>query len=168
MKRYFYNDGTNRFGPCSIEELKAANIKPTTEVWENGMENWTAAINVEELKHLFEGGENTPPPFTPNNSAGNFNQNNSNSYNQPQRDIPPTHLVWSILTTILCCMPLGIVAIIYSSKVETAYNRGDYKMALKYSNDAKNFSIASLIVGAVTTIIVIILQVASVISLGAW
>ena len=38
---------------------------------------------------------------------------------------PDNNLVWAILSTILCCLPLGIVAIVYASKVDGLYNQGD-------------------------------------------
>lgn len=31
----------------------------------------------------------------------------------------PNHLVWAILTTLFCCLPLGVVSIVYASQVDT-------------------------------------------------
>ena len=62
----------------------------------------------------------------------------------PQGGMPPrpdSYLVWAILTTVLCCMPLGIVAIVKSSQVESRYNQGDYAGAQKASEDAKKWCI---------------------------
>ena len=35
---------------------------------------------------------------------------------QGQRE-PENYLVWAILCTVLCCLPIGIVSIVYSTKV---------------------------------------------------
>jgi hypothetical protein len=51
--------------------------------------------------------------------------------------MPPNHLVWSILTTLLCCLPFGIVAIVYSSKVEPRFLGGDIAGAQQASAKAK-------------------------------
>ena len=34
---------------------------------------------------------------------------------------PSNYLVWAILTTILCCLPLGIASIVFSSQVNTKW-----------------------------------------------
>ena len=49
---------------------------------------------------------------------------------KPQR--PDNFLAWSILSTIFCCIPLGVVSIVYASKVNTLYAAGFYDLA----NDA--------------------------------
>ncbi|PCE64890.1 CD225/dispanin family protein [Sediminicola luteus] len=54
---------------------------------------------------------------------------------------PDNHLALSIICTICCCTPLGIVALVYSSKVDSAYFRGEHQEALDYSKKAKNWSI---------------------------
>lgn len=54
---------------------------------------------------------------------------------------PDTNLVWAILCTVLCCLPLGIVAIVKSTSVKKLWNQGRYDEAQKAANDAKKFSI---------------------------
>lgn len=49
---------------------------------------------------------------------------------------PKNYLVESILVTLLCCLPFGIVGIIHATKVETLWNSGQRDAALKASNDA--------------------------------
>lgn len=49
---------------------------------------------------------------------------------------PPTNLVWAILSTILCCMPLGIAAIVFAAQVNTKYYTYGYEEAKKYSDRA--------------------------------
>ena len=70
----------------------------------------------------------------------------------PQENIPPmpkTWLVESILVTLLCCLPFGIVGIIKASKVETFYYRGMYEEARRASSDARTFILIGVILGFV-------------------
>jgi hypothetical protein len=52
MQKYYYNDGANRFGPFTIEELQAKNISADTPIWYDGMSNWVKAGELEELKSI--------------------------------------------------------------------------------------------------------------------
>src|SRR6476469_82009 len=49
----------------------------------------------------------------------------------------PNYLVFAILTTVLCCLPTGIPAIIYASQVNTKLQLGDVAGAQASSNNAK-------------------------------
>ena len=51
-----------------------------------------------------------------------------------KKKMPEDYLVWSILTTVFCCQPLGIVAIVYSAKVESRFLCGDYDGAQEASD----------------------------------
>jgi hypothetical protein len=51
----------------------------------------------------------------------------------------PNYLVQSILVTLFCCLPLGIVAIIKAAEVNTKLQAGDYEGALASSEQAKKF-----------------------------
>lgn len=54
---------------------------------------------------------------------------------------PDNNMLWSILTTILCCPPLGIVGIINASKVEGLYSSGKYAEAQAAAQQAKKFAL---------------------------
>jgi hypothetical protein len=62
---------------------------------------------------------------------------------------PSNYLVWSILVTILCCLPVGIPAIVNAARVDVAWSHGDYAGAQMYSAKAKKFSIIAAAVGGV-------------------
>ena len=66
---------------------------------------------------------------------------------------PDNYLVWAILTTLLCCLPFGIVSIVYSSKVDSLYYAGDYTNAQQAADKAKKWAMWS----ALSSIIVIVL-----------
>lgn len=65
--------------------------------------------------------------------------------NQPP--CPDNHMVGAILCTIFCCLPLGIVAIIKASQVNTLYLRGDYNAACIRASEAKTWTVVSVILG---------------------
>ena len=72
---------------------------------------------------------------------------------QPKPDYAPpkpnNHLVWAILTTIFCCLPFGIPAIVYASKVDGQYATGDYQGAEDSAKKAKTWSLVGTIVGGI-------------------
>lgn len=78
---------------------------------------------------------------------------------------PENYLVWAILSTILCCLPLGIVSIIKSTEVNKKWAEGDYAGAHKASADAKKFATWAAIAGLVIAVIYGILMAVGV--LGA-
>jgi hypothetical protein len=61
--------------------------------------------------------------------------------NNPVGNPPDNNLVWAILCTVMCCLPLGIVAIIKSTKVKELWAQGDHAGAQKAADDAKKYSI---------------------------
>ncbi|MBA4608706.1 CD225/dispanin family protein [Aeromicrobium sp. Marseille-Q0843] len=77
---------------------------------------------------------------------------------------PPNNLVWAILTTIFCCLPLGVVSIVYAAQVNGKFAAGDLAGAQESSRKAKQWAIWSVIaffVALVIYLIVIFLVVAN-------
>jgi len=148
MQKYHYTDGTNSFGPFTIEELRFKGITPDTYVWAEGMPNWVLAKDVPLLASLFTSNENqagdqpyytNPYPSTPQipNPAGNgYRVNNGNP--------PKTYLIESILSTILCCWPLGIPSIVYAARVEKKFYAGDILGAEQDSANAKKWILINI------------------------
>ncbi|KAA3625115.1 MAG: CD225/dispanin family protein [Flavobacterium sp.] len=79
--------------------------------------------------------------------------------NNPAGTPPDNNLVWAIICTVLCCLPLGIVAIIKSTKVKELWLQGDHAGAQKAADDAKKYSIWGMVVGGVVVILYIIFVV---------
>lgn len=65
----------------------------------------------------------------------------------PQEPQPPTYLARSIVSTIIGCVPFGIVAIVKASHVEGAWKAGRYEEAKAYSRAARKWSLISFLVG---------------------
>lgn len=75
---------------------------------------------------------------------------------------PDNYLVWAILSTVFCCLPLGIVAIVKASKVDALWAQDLQEEAIEAANDAKKWSI----IGAVAGVLGVVLYVVFCLVLG--
>jgi hypothetical protein len=75
----------------------------------------------------------------------------------PQGKPPPSYLPWAIVTTILCCLPAGVVSIVYAAQVNGKWMAGDAEGAWRSSKNAKTWAIVSGIAGPVTAVLLLIL-----------
>jgi len=66
---------------------------------------------------------------------------------------PDNNLIWAILCTVLCCLPLGIIAIIKSTKVKELWALGDHAGAEKAAADAKKYSIWGALISVALMVI---------------
>jgi hypothetical protein len=80
-------------------------------------------------------------------------------YGMPAGPAPDNYLVWAILSTVLCCLPLGIVSIIKSTQVNTLWAQGQYDEARKSAADAKKWAMWSAISTAIVYVVIIIIYV---------
>ncbi|NMH86079.1 CD225/dispanin family protein [Flavivirga algicola] len=62
--------------------------------------------------------------------------------NRPPR--PNSYLALAIISTIMCCLPTGIVSIIYATKVNSNYEDGKYEEANSASKNAKIWGLVSI------------------------
>ena len=51
------------------------------------------------------------------------------------------YMIFSILCTLLCCLPLGIAGIVYAAKINSLQKIGDYAGAKEAAKKAKLFTI---------------------------
>jgi hypothetical protein len=76
------------------------------------------------------------------NQAGDF---------QPVRI--SNNLVWAILSTLFCCLPLGIVAIVYAAQVDSKLAAGDIAGARQSAQSAATWSWVSFGLGILSGLI---------------
>ena len=108
---------------------------------------------------------NTPPPPPPPPPGGGGPPPPPPSYGAPQVPgpqgaPPPNYLVWAILTTIFCCLPLGVASIVFSTQVNSKWAMGDVAGAQSASANAKKFAMWAAIVWVALVILYIIAVVA--------
>ncbi len=184
MQYYIIQNGLQK-GPYSLEELRMLNVTPETEVWTEGLTNWTKARNVASLAPLFAGmgGSQTnygpqgyqqagtqPPGYQPGYQQSGYQQPGfQQAYQQPgyqqpyqQQPMnggypPKTWMVESILVLIFCCLPFGIVGVVYASKVDGLYHSGRYAEAEQASRDAGKWTKIGFFIGLGVLILYIIL-----------
>lgn len=99
-------------------------------------------------------------PYQTNNNQ----MDNLDEFSRPPK--PDNNLVLSIVGTVLglcspCCIGLilGIVAIVFSSQVDTKYNQGDYNAAIDSAKKAKTFALIAIglfVVGIIINIIMLL------------
>lgn len=80
---------------------------------------------------------------------------------RPQRSTEeiPNHLVLAILVTVLCCLPFGIVSIVYAASVDGKVAAGDIEGARRASDNAKLWAIIGAVPGFIIMAIYFLLMV---------
>ncbi len=66
----------------------------------------------------------------------------------PLRMTVGNNLVWAILATLFCCLPTGIVAIVYAAQVDSKVSAGDIAGAQASARNAATWSWVSFGLGA--------------------
>jgi len=164
---YHVARNNQQLGAFPKEDLLArynrGEILPTDLVWTEGMPTWQPASQVFGAPIAPAGTDipapATPPPYAPPPvmippvpATGIATPISSNASRPPK---PDNYLVWAILTTLLCCLPFGVVAIIFAAQVDGKYNSGDYEGAKDSSAKAKKFSLIALIAGVAVAVLYI-------------
>jgi hypothetical protein len=73
----------------------------------------------------------------------------------------PDYLGWSIAATVLCCLPMGIIAIVFSVKANNAKSAGDLRTAAEAANQAKIWLYVSVGLGLAVSLIYGLVFIAS-------
>lgn len=81
----------------------------------------------------------------------------------PSGPPPKNWLVESILVTLFCCLPFGIVGIINASSVNTKYAAGDYAGAAQASEQAGKWTKIGFFVGLASIAVWVVLSVLGVV-----
>jgi hypothetical protein len=166
--QYWINHNGVQSGPVDADGIKELALTSRAYVWHPGLSDWVKITQVPELEGLFEVVDEPATvgqPLQPQNTAPAQQPMNPQPVNtQPEGDpepCPPTNLVWAIITTVLCCLPAGIVAIIYAMKVTNKYREGDIEGAKRASEVGAWWCIASIILGILSMPLISLLQVSS-------
>jgi hypothetical protein len=102
--------------------LQSGQISSNDLAWQEGMPQWVPVRSIP--------GVATGAPPLPSNPQAAY----------PPNLVPstiPNYLVQSILVTLFCCLPLGIVAIINAAQVNNKITAGDMAGAMEASKKAK-------------------------------
>lgn len=83
----------------------------------------------------------------------------------------PNHLVWAILVTIFCCLPFGIVSIVYAAQVDGKLARGDVEGTRQASQNAKTWAWVAFGVGIIpvlASLVIFVLMPIIAVLLSEW
>lgn len=156
MRIWIYLNGVQQ-GPYTSEEIEAMHLAPSTPVWYEGLSQWMPASEAPLTSTLVESVlqedvvcERQADDMSAKSEARIYR------HSETAADVPPcpsTYMGWAIFATICCCLPGGILAIIFSAQVTGAYNRGDYAKAEKMSDYAQWAIMISIALGVPLSII---------------
>ncbi|PVD33584.1 hypothetical protein C0Q70_04841 [Pomacea canaliculata] len=95
-----------------------------------------------------------------------YNHNSAVVVTQPVTAVPvvnsvPDNMGLAIFTTICCCWPIGLFAIMKASQSRTALASGDTQRAQNLSQESRRLSLVAIAFGCVAIVIVIIAAVVS-------
>jgi hypothetical protein len=79
----------------------------------------------------------------------------------PRKNVP-NYLVQAILVTIFCCLPFGIVSIVYASQVNGKAQAGDLAGAMEASGKARTWAWVSFAIGLAGSILYFVLTAAGI------
>lgn len=84
----------------------------------------------------------------------------NNYSNRPPK--PNNWLVWAILTTLCCCLPFGIVGIVYATQVDSHYRAGRYMEAVSAAKNAKTWTLIGIACGVGAEVLTLVLYGAAI------
>lgn len=82
-----------------------------------------------------------------------------NFQQQPLLTPPKNWLVEAILVTIFCCLPFGIIGIVYATQVSSKFAVGDHAGALEASRNAGKWTKIGFFVGLTVIVLYILAAV---------
>ena len=150
---WYYQQNDAAQGPVSEDIFRAkiadGTIGPDTLVWHDGITEWQP-LSVAAPSYV---GGGQPPPLPSMPAA------NRASAAPISPGTVPNHLVGAILVTVCCCMPLGVVSILYAAKVNGLLAAGKLKDAQDASKNASTWMWVAFGIGIVSNLIWIIFAI---------
>ncbi len=164
---WYYSENNQQLGPISEEDLKqktrSGGLKPATLVWKDGMSDWTSIAELPELAIAIQSfpAPAAPALSKPIASANPYATPQSTLVQRPAMQMAPSGayinsggiLAFAIVTTVLCCLPFGIPAIVYAAKINSQLASGDTMGAHDSASKSKMWSWISLGLGVLFTIL---------------
>jgi len=105
----------------------------------------------------------TPAP-PPHPNPGQYQQPGYRPGQQPQPPRIDNHMVKAILSTLFCCLPLGIVSIVYAAQVDGKVRLGDYRGAQVTADNANMWANWSIGIGVGIAVIYMLIAFGSALS----
>ena len=150
--QYWINYNGVQSGPVDLDGIKEMRLTSAAYVWREGMSDWARITQLPELQGYYEMEVKTAEavtgqPYQPAQPSQPVGAQPQYAEQEPTEPCPPTNFVWAILATVLCCIPLGVMGIIYALKVTKKYTAGDLKGAQEASETGAWWIIAAIVLG---------------------
>ena len=100
-------------------------------------------------------------------NQGYYQQNNFNGMPQEPVNWVP-YLILSIISALCCCLPFGVVGIVFSAKINSAMLAGNLEEAQNNAKMARIWIIVSFAIGLLTWLIYMVLIVTGAVSGSAY
>lgn len=181
--KYYVAEGGQYVGPFEVAELQARGINADTLVYNEMLGAWTKAGEVPELLPILAYAAPLPPSPAPSLAPAPAPQAYQQSYQQPyqqpayQQPYAPqyaqprpalqygsTALIFGILEILFCCLPCGIVGVVFWSKANSCAQAGDAEGMEKNSKTANTWLWVGFGLGLVTIIAYVALIVTGVVA----
>lgn len=95
------------------------------------------------------------PPAVPGSSRAPVHVN-VHTYPAQLQYPPRTYLLFSVLVTIFCFWPTGIVALVNALRVNSLWKRQQHDKSRKASRRARNWGLTTLAIGIVGWVVVVL------------
>jgi hypothetical protein len=142
------------YGPITADQLRAwiteGRVNAQTPVQGQGDTTWKPLSMFPEFASSLP---TTPPPMSSSTPAAAPSPSGGATV--------PNYLVQAILCTLCCCLPLGVVAIVYAAQVNGKVQAGDYQGAQAASKNAKMWCWIAFGLGIAANGIIVALQIAA-------
>lgn len=173
--QWYYSKSNTQLGPVTEDELRAklssGEVSQADLIWKEGMADWLPASRVPEFS------SRTVPPAMMSPVVSSLENVSSSPYTSPVAPsypspammgaAVPNYLWQSIVVTLFCCLPFGIVAIVYAAKVDSLRASGDFHGASAASASAKTWCLVSLASAAIPVVLWLIFAIFGMIMAGA-
>lgn len=163
MKKYWIIENGRPVGPFTQAELKSrADFRADMPVWFKDLPDWTTVGQLAELSCLLpetdtaeeqkktevtvnseeEPQQQNPFNFTMGGAQSQWINTASAARRMQPEDIngikkPNAYVGWNIFILLCCCIPTGVVGIIFGTQVNRCWFRGDIRGAQKASEIAQ-------------------------------
>lgn len=86
-------------------------------------------------------------------NGSNMGQSSGGGASGQRPPLPDNYLIWSIVATVLCCLPTGIVAIVKAAKVNGLHANGQHLEAQEAAKSAKKWCWISVGLGLAAMVV---------------
>jgi hypothetical protein len=139
----------NQYGPVDAARLqqwvRSNRVSGQTLVQAEGATDWRPLSSYPELAAFASSPPPLPLPATYTTRPAGLSTE------------IPTYLIPAVLCTLLCCLPLGIPAIVFATQVNTKQIKGDIAGAQRASQNARTWCWISFGVGVLWVMLMSIL-----------